>query len=107
MYLALTGHTLGMGDLLYTGLATHAVSLDEVAPLQQVYAAEDEFGAEGLMGEGLVAIENECREAVAVKAGMGGWISEWTWMRSHVVMEMEIELCVDMGRGSLRICCEC
>ena len=36
MYAALTGHTLGMGDLLYTGLATHAVSLDEVAPLQQV-----------------------------------------------------------------------
>ena len=39
MYLALTGHTLGMGDLLYTGLATHAVSLDEVAPLQQVAGA--------------------------------------------------------------------
>ena len=44
MYAALTGHTLGMGDLLYTGLATHAVSLDEVAPLQQVMWVDEGEG---------------------------------------------------------------
>lgn len=40
-YIALTGNTLGMGDLLYAGLATHAISLDDFTPLQQILMASE------------------------------------------------------------------
>jgi enoyl-CoA hydratase/carnithine racemase len=41
MYIALTGQVLNMGDLLYTGLATHAVGVDEFTPLQQLLMASE------------------------------------------------------------------
>jgi hypothetical protein len=70
MYLALTGHTLGMGDLLYTGLATHAVSLDEVAPLQQVRAEEDDTVERGMDSLG------DC---------LGGREYKWRWRWSFII----------------------
>jgi hypothetical protein len=41
MYIALTGQVLNMGDLLYTGLATHAIGVDEFTPLQQLFMSSE------------------------------------------------------------------
>jgi enoyl-CoA hydratase/carnithine racemase len=40
-YIALTGHTLNSGDLLYSGLATHAIALDDFTALQQILMASE------------------------------------------------------------------
>jgi hypothetical protein len=79
MYLALTGHTLGMGDLLYTGLATHAVSLDEVAPLQQVRAQEDDKAA----GKWKLRVWMGCFGWVDANTG---WSMERIWCVCNVTL---------------------